>query len=295
VARPDRHAVHNPGVYRLVANGRERVLPLPEPPRESPPARFRNSLKPESLSRIRAVVETARRLRNPATTEDVVVAAAASSDRKGALGALRMLDVEGIVHARSGGRRQLVWHPGPRPRNVPVARMVDRPRYELLRYILQTDLSWRPTDWLIREAEFDLDLQEVARRSWSKSDRDLPVTYFADYGKSARKYVLGALKALYWLEQVSWRNFSQQAIEWLWIASVPTDESLGRPSPRSKSISDGYLSEGISREERLRAIAFERELSYMVSRQHWVETHSLKGESASGERRNAVGSDGAAR
>lgn len=222
------------------------------------------------------MVERAKQLRNPAMTEDLVRAAAAESDRKGALGALRMLEVEGIVHALSGGRRQLVWHPGPRPKGTPHGRMIDRSRYELLHYLLHSSGGWISTDRLIVDAGFDADLLTVARRPARRRDQDLPLTYLADQGKSARKYVLGALKALFWLERIAWRNYSRQAIEWRWVGSV--QQSRDRPVVEQKRVSDPYLlqEDQGSREERLRERVLEREIEHEDRRQRWIETHHPK-------------------
>jgi hypothetical protein len=259
-------------VYRLVHEGKEVTRHLTGRPNEAPPGRFRNTLSTESLERIQRVVETARSLVDSTPTVRLLQAAGAEVDRKGALGALRMMDVEEIIHARSAGRRQLVWYPGPRPPEVPLAKMVDRPRYELLRYILRTERRWSSTDRLIWRAEFDVDMEGAARLD-GRTDRDLPVTYFADYGKNARKYVLGALKALYWLERVAWRNYSCQAIDWLWVGPAPSQETRVRPVPQVRAISDPYLTRSLSRDERLRDLVAERKLTHRLIRQRWIDSH----------------------
>ncbi len=99
-----------------------------------------------------------------------------------------MLEVEGLVHSRSGGRRQLIWHPGRRDEGEP-PRLAELQRYSWLRQLLRRRDRWHSTDWLIVTAEFDPDL--VLRSAdedepRSRLSRDLPVNFFRDHGKSAR-------------------------------------------------------------------------------------------------------------
>jgi hypothetical protein len=49
------------------------------------------------------------------STADVLRAAGLAKDPRGGVGALHMASVLGLCHARSGGRRTLVWGPGQRP------------------------------------------------------------------------------------------------------------------------------------------------------------------------------------
>jgi hypothetical protein len=232
--------------YYLVVDGREEAMELDDPAGTTPAwnrGRFTNSLQPHSLARIRRVLDVACSLERPRTTADLLAQADAGQDLKGGLGALRMLDAEGLVHSRSGGRRQLVWHPGRREQDEP-PRLAEPERYKRLRELLRSRTDrWHSTDWLVVEADFDPDLE---LRSAADSERrrglthDLPVNFFRDHGKSARKYLLGGLKALYWLECLAWRNHTRQAVEWRWVQPVKEKVVVPLVSQRRRS-ADPYL------------------------------------------------------
>jgi hypothetical protein len=211
-------------VIQLVREGRSVAVPIDEanaPAHRTPRrARFRNTLQPESLARIRSVVDVARTIERPTPTKDVIGRAHATVDWKGASGALRMLDVHGVLHATAGPRRQLIWCPGQRPSDSARPQGLKLELYERLRDLLQhSNLSWHSTDFLLITAGFDphLDLGEDVLLGRPMRERDLPVNTFRDAGRSGRKFVLGALKALYWLELLAWRNYSSQAVEWWWV------------------------------------------------------------------------------
>jgi hypothetical protein len=141
-----------------------------------------------------------------------------------------MLEAEGVVHVQRGSRRQLIWHPGVRDPEDEPPLVADVSRYSMLRDLLRNSSeSWISTDYLIRNADFDPHLREPGRGEPLSTDRDLPANYFHDTGKSARKYVLGALKCLYWRESVAWRLYSSQAVSWRWIAT----------GGKSRPLSDG--------------------------------------------------------
>jgi len=134
---------------------------------------------------------------------------------------------------------------------------------------------WHSTDWLVIGAGFDLDL-DVAE--WDDvqvgSTRGLPVNFFLDSGKSGRKYVLGALKALYWLELVAWRNHTRQAIEWRWVA--PVDEVVRiPPMPAKPGPLDPYLHDdpGPIRADRVRQRGAQRVERYELQRLAWIDTN----------------------
>jgi hypothetical protein len=210
----------------------------------------------------------------PRPTAQLLAEADAAGDPKGGLGALRILDLEGRVEGRSGGRRQLIWHPGPREDADP-PRLVQRERHMRLRDLLRSGSArWHSTDWLLVEAGFDEDLnlgQAIDETSRTGLMGDLPVNFFRDRGKSARKFILGALKALYWLECVGWRNYTSQAVEWRWIQPVRervTPPPLGRPS----AFVDRYLTDDSrpSRQERIDARAAELKLEFAGEAQQWI-------------------------
>lgn len=278
VANYSSRVVEEWNIYHVVVAGREQSADWKE---DFPPmhmwtgARFNNSLQPQSLARIRRVVDVASSLVTPQATADVVAAAGAEQDPKGALGALRMLDVEGVVHARSGGRRQLVWHAGPRSDEAEPPRLAERERYSRLRGLLRRNTDrWHSTDWLIVEADFDPDLELRSAGDWETRrglSHGLPVNFFLDHGKSARKYVLGALKALYWLEHVAWRNSTRQAVGWRWVAPVEGRVRVPPISWRSKSIDPYLLDESPpSRRERLAAGGAERREIFAAEAQQWI-------------------------
>lgn len=251
-----------------------------EPQRQAlPKGRFSNVLSRASLQRIGTVVEVASSLTQPLTTADVIGRANASPDQKGTLGALRMLDVEGVVHARGGARRQLVWHPGPRAVEDERA-AAQLYRYRALRQLLvNASDTWISTDYLLRTATFDSDLRSGPRDDdfggpWRFSD--LPVNFFVDSGKSGRKYLLGALKALYWRELVAWRLYSSQAVTWRWIGPAGKQRGLDHiirwdPSLRPD---DPYLTDGpTNRGERIDEKARDRAMEHEKRFQRWIEEH----------------------
>ena len=106
-------------------------------------------------------------------------------------------------------------------------------------------------------------------RRWS----DLPSAFFYDYGKSARKYVLGALKAYYWLEQVAWRNHTRQAIEWRWVA--PVEGAVRVPLVAEIPYVDPYLTEdpSLSRATRIAQAAETRREAFEQETQLWIDHH----------------------
>ena len=244
-------------------------------------ARFRNTLSATSLARIRVLVAASRELSVALTTSEMTHLAGAESDMKGALGALRMLDVEGVIHATAGERRQLIWNRGRRPAGTAPPPGADHARFTLLRDLLrQPTTPWLSTDYLIRHAGFDPDLAtgEEIRDERVRIERGLPVNFFRDSGKSARKYVLGALKALYWLERVAWSKFSTQAIQWRWVGPASTVKPRGlAPAPlvTVRREHDPYLGgEGkAARPHKVRELEFERRLAFKESHQRWIDRH----------------------
>ena len=97
------------------------------------------------------------------------------------------------------------------------------------------------------------------------------MNFFRDRGKSARKYILGQSKALYWLECVGWRNYTSQAVEWRWIQPVKervAPPPLGQPS----AFVDLYLTDDSrpSRRERIDARAAELLVEFAAEAQQWI-------------------------
>jgi hypothetical protein len=274
----------NTTVVHVVREGQPAALPIDEanaPAHRTPRrARFRNTLQPESLARIRSVVEIAPTIERPTPTKDVIDRARAAVDTKGASGALRMLDVQGVVHATAGPRRQLIWCPGQRPNDSDRPRGLKQEIYQRLRDLLQHgNQSWHSTDFLLVTAGFDphLHLGEHVLFGRPIRERDLPVNTFRDAGKSARKFVLGALKALYWLELLAWRNYSSQAVEWWWVgpAADPGQRLAAVPERALRPNKDPYLTDHPPRlrAERLTEGAIDRWTAYNEDRQRWIDKH----------------------
>jgi hypothetical protein len=277
--------------YHVVKGGKERTITVKSGSPWPKSARFRNTLSAASLARIRVLVAASRELSVAMTTAEMTKLAGAESDVKGVLGALRILDVGGVIHATAGQRRQLIWNPGRRPAGSAPPRGADHARFMHLRDLLrQPTTPWLSTDYLIRHARFDPDLDtrdhyldtgEEIRGERKRHERGLPVNFYRDSGKSARKYVLGALKALYWLERVAWSNYSPQAIQWRWVGPESTLKPLRRPPAPPVALKpdqDPYL-DGTpqpDRRERVRQREFERWLAFEESRQRWIDAHYPK-------------------
>jgi hypothetical protein len=181
--------------FHVVEGGKERTISVKSGSPWPKSARFRNTLSAASLARIGVVVAASHELSVAVTTAEMTKLAGAESDVKGVLGALRMLDVEGVIHATAGQRRQLIWNPGRRPAGSAPARGADHVRFTLLRDLLrQPTTPWLSTDYLIRHAGFDPDLDtreevldtgEVIRQGRKRHERGLPVNFYRDSGKSA--------------------------------------------------------------------------------------------------------------
>jgi hypothetical protein len=270
-----------PAGYHVVCDGREVFVRVDEDDLTRLArgrGRFQNTLQSASLARIGLLVRLAGTFEGELRTDELVARAEIEADRKGAMGALRMLDVQGVIHARAGRGRQLVWYSGPRSEGS-VPKGVDHGRYLLLRELLRGSTArWHATDWLVREAGFDRSLDYriredlVGRRP--RIQRGLPENFFVDNGKSARKYVLGALKVLYWMESVAWRNHTRQAVEWKWIAPVTGGVGvplLILPAPKG----DPYLEENVPQDRLVRVweAAFQRELEFEEKSQRWIAEH----------------------
>ena len=249
-------------------------------------ARFSNTLSRWSLSRVRRLIRVAEGLDGPVPTAAIVERAEAGADQKGALGALRMLDVEGVIHATAGRGRQLIWNPGPRPEGVTAPKMslLRSPEIvlELLRF---ASASWFSTDFVVRECGFDPNLldepsdpEQPLEPAWQ---RGLPVNMFDDVTRHGRRYALGALKVLYWREKIAWRNYSTQAIEWRWLAQDGCGRTIrdwpGVEVPGGRVLDpyiDGAAHEAASRRlEARRDGAFLRERAYEDTYQKWIDTH----------------------
>jgi hypothetical protein len=271
-------------VYHVVRHGQERTVPLADDEwaqLSRRRGRFNNSLQPESLARIGRVLEVARSLDRPVKTSELIAMADVDKDQKGALGALRMLALQGVVHPRAGPRRQLLWCPG-EALDGRSPRGAWRTQYLHLRELLRANRKrWHATDWLVIQASFDPDLDVGRSRSLGGVPRlydGLPVNVFRDDGKNARKYVLGALKALYWLECVAWRHYTRQAVEWRWVA--PVSSVVRVPVRQERPIKhDPYLVDipPPSRHERVCSRADDLAIAFEEKRQRWIkENHPDK-------------------
>lgn len=138
--------------------------------------------------------------------------------------------------------------------------------------------GWSSTDVLTRRSGFGPCPPDASDADAPRKD-GLPAHMFCDWGKNGRRYVLGALKALYWLECVAWRHYSRQAIEWRWLGDRPPPaeyshsrilEALGadlRPHD-SPYLNPRFVSDD-SRHEAAEA----RRDAFEGARQAWIETH----------------------
>jgi hypothetical protein len=243
--------------------------------------RFTNTLTPASLERIRRLIEIAVALERPMPTQALIEGAGATTDPKGALGALRMLDVEGCVHATSGGRKQLIWNPGPRPLGVEAPRAAWlRPTIILRELLVFLSSDWLSTDFIVRQCGFDPTLppQVVEELLYQRTYAGLPVNVFSDASKNGRRYALGALKVLFWREQVAWRQYSRQAIEWQWIGEGglerPFEDWRGRAT-LYRRLPDPYIDEvACDRADAREQRAAQRMNHFARKRHEWIEEHN---------------------
>jgi hypothetical protein len=149
------------------------------------------------IDEVGELLEQVRGLRSPVTTSALL--GVVELDEKTGLGALRMFDVQGACHCRSGGRSQLIWHPGPRGENREPPRLLRREMYELLVDVLrQSSEEWLATDYLMRQIG-------------------------SGASSTARKNVLGALKALVVLGLADTAMYGRQAAVWQWTGPNGSD------------------------------------------------------------------------
>jgi hypothetical protein len=71
--------------------------------------------QPVGWEKYKRLLRLVKKLDGYHSTADVLRAAGLAKDPRGGVGALHMASVLGLCHARSGGRRTLVWGPGQRP------------------------------------------------------------------------------------------------------------------------------------------------------------------------------------
>jgi hypothetical protein len=158
---------------------------------------FRNEITEESLAKVRRLVALATALDED--TSSNVLFESAGIERHTGIGVLSALDVEGITHAVSSGRRGLRWRRGERAPDLKPPKIMDRQRYKVLVQVLK-----------------------ACSASHITTDRLMELAFFSN---SARREILGALKAEVVLGNVEWRNYknpeanyeSPSAIEWRWI------------------------------------------------------------------------------
>ena len=166
---------------------------------------YRNELT--GLDRIEELIAAVQVLARPTPTAEILDSV--GLDEKTGNGALRMLDVQKLCHCRSGGRSQLVWRAGPRPKHLDPPRLLHAHQYELLIDVLrQSSEDWLATDYLMRQADFTLGESRKQRLGGRATKPD---------SNSPRKHVLGALKVLLVLELVASGKYGRQAVVWQWI------------------------------------------------------------------------------
>jgi hypothetical protein len=175
---------------RIRPRGRK---PQPDQPRFD--RGYANTLT--GIDQVEELREQVRALRSPATT--IALLGKVKLDEKTGLGALRMFDVQGECHCCSGGRSQLIWHAGPRREDHDPPRLLRKEMYELLVDVLrQSGEEWLATDYLMRQIG-------------------------SGASSTARKDVLGALKALVVLELADTAMYGRQAAVWQWTGPDGSD------------------------------------------------------------------------
>jgi hypothetical protein len=71
------------------------------------------------------------------STRDVLLAAGLGNDPRGGVGGLHAASALGLCHARSGGRRSLVWGPGARPSQETPPRLARQEEYRRVIAVLR--------------------------------------------------------------------------------------------------------------------------------------------------------------
>lgn len=152
--------------------------------------KFPNDIKLGPYEALAAVLSALPQNAPTPTTE--LGTAAGLSDPDGLVGALRMMEVQGVVHELRGKRNQLCWLAGPRTGKRPktLAPLLPYERVaKLLQWFGQTPIAT------------DAVLHDVGLNPAKTKDRER---------------VLGALKALTAFGLVEWGRHSDQAITWRW-------------------------------------------------------------------------------
>jgi hypothetical protein len=79
------------------------------------------------------------RLDGEAATGEILAAAGLARDPRGGIGGLHAASAIGLCHARSGGRRRLIWRPGRRPKGERLPRLTRERDYARVLRLLQGD------------------------------------------------------------------------------------------------------------------------------------------------------------
>lgn len=170
--------------------------------------RYKNTLT--GLEKHRRLLDVIDELYDPAPTREVLDRVKLAYEE--GIGALRMLDVEGVCHCSSGGRSQLLWQRGARPDAWTPPKLADHEDYERIRRFLKRySASPVSTDAIMREAGF--------------RERD-------------RKQVRGALKALVVRGRVQWSKHNRQAVAWQWVGPDRQGLTYSPPSHTRISINE---------------------------------------------------------
>jgi hypothetical protein len=186
----------------------------------------RNQLSPEKLAHVERLVGLVEAMERPTPTQALIDAS--GIEKREGLGALRMLDVEGVCHAKAGPRSQLVWHPGPRPATEEPPRQLRRRPYEILRRVLQqSSAAWLATDHLMREADFEK-TEDRPLRPEKPGVYELKLP--DEHNTNMRKAALGALKALLVRGKIVSRMYGR-AVTWRWVAEGGQGKGVFRRDP----------------------------------------------------------------
>lgn len=145
------------------------------------------------------LVEIVRNLDAPTKTKELAASAGISPHDKGIMGALNLLEVQGLTHVSPGAANQRCWLPGPGESSSERMEQL-RPYRELCALLKRYSGSGIATNTIINELL-------------------LP--------SKEHERVLGALKALKALGLVTHQERGRKAIWWRWIGPGGTGDSYG--------------------------------------------------------------------
>ena len=104
---------------------------------------------PTGWEKYRRLLESIGGLEEDTPTSEVLAAVGLERDPRGGIGALHMASALGLCHARTGGRRRLVWRAGARPDGEEAPRLARETDYRrVLRLLNRNPRAAFPTAYL---------------------------------------------------------------------------------------------------------------------------------------------------